>query len=74
MIPGRLYMHVLVVCLVIAAIKPVADWYYEESFYWIGCGEALNRANGSAAPRNNREVQQWFECVAQGIKRWPKEK
>ena len=36
----------------------------------ISCGEALNRANKSAAPRDAKEETQFYDCIINGTKRW----
>lgn len=71
MITKHLIIYALCWMLAIAAFKIIHDVIYEKSFDWISCGEALNRANGSAAPRDIREVQMWNECLFGGRTRWP---
>ena len=67
----RLLLQFVIFFLIVLAIKPVSDWWWNEESYWyITCGEALHRANGSAAPRDKKEVGMWHMCVFEGIKKF----
>ena len=63
----RIWILLIALFITIAVIDIRVE---EESYQWITCGEALHRATGSAAPRDNREYSMYNECLFQNIKRW----
>ena len=69
----KIFIIYMVVCSVtIFSLKYITSVVYELSYDWIGCGEALDRANGSAAPRTSEEVNMYNECIFLGKRRWDK--
>lgn len=67
----KMFILYMVVCTItIGAMSLLSKGLYELSYSWISCGEALNRANGSAAPRSRIEEHMFNECLFLGVKRW----
>jgi len=50
--------------------QEIRYYWYEQSFNWISCEEALYRNNGHGAPRTTKEVNNWNNCVFLGVTRW----
>ena len=66
------YIALLIITITVAKVfKEYADYVQiGDELENVSCGEALNRANGSAAPRNEKEVKQLNDCLFLGIKQW----
>ncbi len=71
MIKFIVFYILFIIILAISVIhieKFVTDWTYT----FMTCGEAIHRANNSAAPRDKRELAMYNECIFRGIKKWDK--
>ncbi len=69
MIKFAILYTLFIIVLAISVIhieKFVANWTYT----FMTCGEAIHRANNSAAPRDRKELGMYNECLFKGIKKW----